>query len=98
MEPDFSKTEDLLKLVDGIEVTYATRKDECCGFGGTFSMWDVSCSGQMGKDKVHDYANNGIQYVTSADYSCLLHQQSIANKLGLDIKTYYISEILNGDV
>lgn len=98
MEPNFSKTEDLLKLVDGIEVAYATRRDECCGFGGTFSVWDTSCSGQMGKDKVQDYINNDIHHVTSADWSCLVHQQSVANKLGLDIKTYYISEILNGDV
>ena len=52
----------------------------------------------MGLDKVSDYQRNGLQYVTSADFSCLLHQQCIANKHGVDIKTYYISEILNGDV
>ena len=98
MEPNFSKTEDLLKLVDGLEVSYADRRDECCGFGGTFSIWDKSCSGQMGLDKVHDYERNQLQYVTSADFSCLLHQQCIANKHGVNIKTYYISEILNGDV
>lgn len=97
MEPNFSKTEDLLKLVDGIEVAYADRRDECCGFGGTFSVWDKSCSGQMGLDKVSDYERNQLQYVTSADFSCLLHQQCIANKHGINIKTYYISEILNGD-
>lgn len=95
--PDYSKTEDLLRLVDGLEVAYATRRDECCGFGGTFSIWDESCSGQMGLDKVSDYARNGLHYVTSADFSCLLHQQCVARKYGVDIKTYYIAEILNGD-
>ena len=98
MEPDFSKTEALLKLVDGIEIVYADRKDECCGFGGTFAVWDISCAGQMGLDKVNDYVRQNTKYVTSADYSCLLHQQSIAKKNGIDIKTYYIAEILNGDV
>lgn len=97
MIPDFSKTESLLNLVDGLEVVYATRRDECCGFGGTFTIWDMECSGQMGLDKVNDYARNGYKYVTSADFSCLLHQQSIARKIGLDIKTFYITEILNGD-
>ena len=93
----FSKTQDLLELVEGIEVGYATRRDECCGFGGTFSIWDQSCSGQMGLDKVSDYERNGFKYVTSADFSCLLHQQTTAKKYGVDIQCFYISEILNGD-
>lgn len=97
MIPDYSKTADLLNLVEGLEVAYATRRDECCGFGGVFSIWDESCSSQMGLDKVSDYERNGLKYVTSADFSCLLHQQCIARKNGVDIKTYYIAEILNGD-
>ncbi|MCM1111303.1 MAG: (Fe-S)-binding protein [Clostridium sp.] len=98
MIPDFSKTEDLLRLVDGIEIGYATRRDECCGFGGTFAIWDKSCSGQQGLDKVNDYASNGFRYVTSQDMSCLLHQSCIARKFRLDIQFLYITEILNGDV
>lgn len=97
MIPDFSKTAALLGLVDGLEVAYATRRDECCGFGGTFSMWDAPCAGQMGLDKVNDYLRNGLHYVTSADYSCLLHQSAVARKHGLDLKTFYIAELLNGD-
>lgn len=97
MEPYFSKTEDLLKLVRGLEVCYATRRDECCGFGGAFSIWDPDCAGQMGLDKVNDYARNGLNHVVSADFSCLVHQSTVARKHGIDLKTYYIAEILNGD-
>lgn len=96
--PEFSKTEDLLKLVDGIEIDYATRRDECCGFGGTFSIWDKDLAGQMGLDKVTDYNRKHIEYVTSADCSCLIHQQTVANKYKIPLKAYYIAEILNGDV
>ena len=95
-EKQFSKTADLLNLVEGLEIVYPTRKDECCGFGGTFSIWSTDCSGQMGMDKITDYKNNDITYVTSADYTCLLHQQKIADKAGIDIKTFFIAEILNG--
>lgn len=93
----FDKCADLLKLVDGIEVGYAERKDECCGFGGAFTIWDAPCSGQQGRDKVSDYERNGFKYVTSQDMSCLLHQQTVAEKNGLDLKMFYITEILNGD-
>lgn len=97
MIPPFDKCADLLNLVDGIEVGYATRRDECCGFGGAFAIWDTSCSGQQGRDKVDDYVQNGFKYVTSQDMSCLLHQQTVADKNGLDLKMFYITEILNGD-
>lgn len=96
IEP-FDKTADLLRLVEGIEIGYATRRDECCGFGGTFTIWDPACSGQMGLDKVSDYTVNGFKYVTSQDMSCMIHQQTIARKNGLDLKMFYITEILNGD-
>lgn len=95
--PYFSKMEDLLKLVDGIELGYADRRDECCGFGGTFCIWDKDCSGQMGLDKVMDYNRNGFEVVTSADCSCLLHQESTAKKHNVPLKAYYVAEILNGD-
>lgn len=97
VEPEYSKPEALLRLVDGIEVCYASRRDECCGFGGAFSIWDTECAGQMGLDKVNDYAANGLKYVTSADFSCLLHQETVARKHGIDLKAFYIAEILNGD-
>lgn len=97
VEKQFSKLEDLLGLVEGIEVGYASRKDECCGFGGTFAVWDQPCSGQMGLDKVTDYMEQGLRYVVSGDCSCLLHQEGIARRNGIPLKAYHISEILNGD-
>lgn len=93
----FDKCADLLRLVDGLEVGYAERRDECCGFGGMYSIWDPQCSGQQGRDKVNDYHRQGFRYVTSQDMSCMIHQQTVAKKIGLDLKMFYITEILNGD-
>ena len=52
----------------------------------------------MGLDKVSAYVRNNVKYVTSADFSCMLHQSGVAKKQGLDPEFFYISEILNGDV
>ena len=60
-------------------------------------MWDAPCAGQQGLDKVNDYVANGLEYVTSADFSCLLHQQTVARKHGINLKMFYIAELLNGD-
>src|SRR3954469_2255690 len=43
--PAFSKTQAVLANLEGLQLTELVRKDECCGFGGTFSVAEeaVSC-------------------------------------------------------
>lgn len=36
----FSKPVSLLKMVKGIELIELDRTDECCGFGGTFCVFE----------------------------------------------------------
>ena len=47
IEP-FSKIKNLLSLVEGITVRGPERPDECCGFGGMFSMEEKEVSVKMG--------------------------------------------------
>ena len=39
----------------GIEFVTPERPDECCGFGGTFSVFEEPVSAKMGYDKVNDH-------------------------------------------
>ena len=94
--PPFSKPMDLLSKVDGIEFVTPARPDECCGFGGTFSVFEEAVSARMGYDKVSDHARAGADYIVSADTSCLMHQKGCAERLGLPVKFMHIAEILNG--
>ena len=48
----FNKIKDLLNLVEGIQVLEPELPDECCGFGGMFSVEETAVSAQMGLDKV----------------------------------------------
>lgn len=95
-EPFFSKPLDLLRKVKGIEFVTPERPDECCGFGGTFSVFEEPVSAKMGYDKVNDHLRAGAEYIVSADMSCLMHQKGCAERLGLDIKFIHIAQILNG--
>jgi L-lactate dehydrogenase complex protein LldE len=96
-EPFFSKPLDLLSKVKGIEFVTPDRPDECCGFGGTFAVFEEPVSAKMGYDKVQDHRRAGAEYIVSADMSCLMHQKGCAERLGLDIKFIHIAQILNGD-
>ena len=96
VKPYFSKPLDLLRLVKGVELVDLARPDECCGFGGTFSVFEPAVSAKMGYDKVADQNRAGAQYVVSADSSCLMHQKGCAERLGLPLRYIHIAQVLNG--
>jgi len=91
----FSKPEYLLNFVEGIELVELTRKDECCGFGGTFCVAEEAVSAKMGKDRVADHIQNGAEYITGADLSCLMHMEGILRRQKSNVKVIHIAEILN---
>ena len=93
--PTFSKPEKLLGMVKGLELSKPKRLDECCGFGGTFCVFEEAVSVKMGKDRIHEHAANEVEYITGADTSCLMHLEGILKRNGSNIKTIHIAEILN---
>ncbi|KST58094.1 Fe-S oxidoreductase [Methylobacterium sp. GXS13] len=96
VKPYFSKPVDLLRMVKGVELVDLARPDECCGFGGTFSVFEPAVSAKMGYDKVADQNRAGAEYVVSADSSCLMHQKGCAERLGLPLRYIHIAQVLNG--
>lgn len=92
---DFSKIKDLLQLVDGITIKEPERKDECCGFGGMFSVEEPDVSVQMGTDKIDRHIATGAEYITGPDSSCLMHMQGIAKRLDKPIKFIHVVQILS---
>ncbi|MBD1394368.1 (Fe-S)-binding protein [Mucilaginibacter glaciei] len=95
VEPAYSKPESLLKLVNGIDLINLGRKDECCGFGGTFCVTEEAISAKMGKDRVADHLDHGAEYITGVDMSCLMHMEGILKRQGSKVKVIHIAEILN---
>lgn len=96
-ETPFSKPLDLLTKVEGVELVDIARPDECCGFGGTFCVYEPAVSARMGHDKVRDQKRSGADYVVSADSSCMLHMKGSAQRLGIPLKFKHIAQVLNGD-
>ncbi len=93
--PSFSKPGSLLAMVKDLELIELDRKDECCGFGGTFCVAEEAVSAKMGKDRVADHLRHGAEYITGADMSCLMHMEGILKRQGSQTKVLHIAEILN---
>ena len=95
MFPGFSKPEMLLNTVNGITLLKPERVDECCGFGGTFSVFEEAVSSKMGKDRVAQHAQNKVDYITGVDMSCLMHMEGVLRRQNSPIQVIHIAEILN---
>ena len=54
MAESYSKVNSLLEKAKGIEIIKLDREDECCGFGGTFSIFEPAISAKMGKERIND--------------------------------------------
>ena len=98
MAPSFSKPETLLSMVEGLKLCTPVRVDECCGFGGTFCVFEEAVSVKMGKDRITAHASNNVEYITGGDVSCLMHFEGILKRNNSKIKTIHIAEILNSSV
>jgi len=95
VSPAFSKPEQLLKMVDGLRFSMPVRPDECCGFGGSFCVFEEAVSVKMGKDRLREHNANDVQYITGTDVSCLMHLEGILRRQGSAVRTIHIAEILN---
>jgi len=85
----------VLRVVGGLELIELERKDECCGFGGTFCVFEEAVSVKMGQDRVTDHKNHGAEYITGVDMSCLMHLDGILRRQKSSVKVIHIAEILN---
>ena len=96
MIPRVDKVRSILNLVGGIEWCEPERTDECCGFGGTFSVNEPDVSASMGRDRIEDHVRAGSEVLASADMSCLMHLQGIIRREKRPIEVMHVAQILVG--
>jgi len=84
----------LLAQVRGLTLHEMDPADECCGFGGTFSVKFAEVSGAMARTKVDAILRTGAEMVVSADSSCLMQIQGALSRAGLPVQTMHLAEVL----
>ncbi len=84
----------LLGHVRGLELREMDAAEECCGFGGTFSVKFAEVSGGMARDKIASIVRTGASAVVSGDSSCLIQIQGALSRAGLPVRTLHLAEVL----
>jgi L-lactate dehydrogenase complex protein LldE len=84
----------LLSHVKGLTLREMDAAEECCGFGGTFSVKFPEISGGMSRTKIESILKTGADTVVGVDASCLLQLRGVLSRQGLPIKTVHLAQIL----
>lgn len=84
----------LLRAVRGLELVELSRAEECCGFGGTFSVKNADVSAAMLGDKMRHVLDTGAEVLTAVDTSCLMHIGGGLARNRAGVRTLHLAEIL----
>jgi L-lactate dehydrogenase complex protein LldE len=89
------EVEELLRQVRGATYVPLARQDQCCGFGGSFSVRYPQISGAMVNDKCQCIVQTGAQAVVSTDAGCLMNIGGRLRRLGSPVEVLHLAELLD---
>ena len=85
----------LLAGVDGVTQPAVADQEECCGFGGLFSVKNADISGAMLERKLAAIQASGADRVVSCDLGCLLHIGGGLHRRGSPIQVQHLAQLLD---
>jgi L-lactate dehydrogenase complex protein LldE len=89
-----TEPERLLQKVRGLELVPLERADECCGFGGSFSVRYPDISGAMVNDKVSYIEKANVDAVVATDAGCLMNIAGCLRRRGSKVRALHLAEVL----
>ncbi|WP_026413380.1 (Fe-S)-binding protein [Actinomadura oligospora] len=84
----------LLSAVRGLTLLPLGGADECCGFGGTFSLKNPAVSAAMCTDKVRHVLDTGAEVLCAVDNSCLVHIGGTMRRERAGVRVMHLAQIL----
>jgi L-lactate dehydrogenase complex protein LldE len=85
----------LITSVKGAEFVEMEGSDNCCGFGGTFSVKYPEISVAILDEKIKSIEEANVDAVVALDASCLMNIGGRLSRLGSNVKAMHLSELLN---
>lgn len=84
----------LLRAVRGLDLVELPGAEECCGFGGTFSLKNPDVSTAMVADKARNVVDTHAEFVVAGDNSCLLNIGGALGRQQSGVRPIHLAEIL----
>lgn len=84
----------LLDNIPGAEFTMLPRRDECCGFGGLFSIEHPEISKEMLERKISNLLSIEAETLVACDAGCIAHISGGLHRKNIDREVLHIAEVL----
>ncbi len=84
----------LLRNVRGLTYVALADADQCCGFGGTFSVKNADVSSAMVAEKARCVVDTNAEVCAAIDNSCLMQIGGALNRMSTGTRTVHLAEIL----
>jgi L-lactate dehydrogenase complex protein LldE len=89
----------LLAKMKGVELKEMSGCEECCGFGGTFSVKFGEVSAAIAERKCDFIHASGAPAVVGGDLGCLLNIEGKLRRMGDETtRVLHVAEVLAGDL
>ena len=89
-----TEPERLLRRVRDLTLVPLERHDECCGFGGSFSVRYPGISGAMVRDKCGFIEQAKVDAVIATDAGCLMNMAGCLRRQGRRVQALHLAEVL----
>jgi L-lactate dehydrogenase complex protein LldE len=84
-----------LSAVDGARQMDVRDHEECCGFGGLFSVKNAEISNSMLERKAAAIEASGAERVVSCDLGCLMHIGGGLHRRGSKVRAQHLAQFLD---
>ncbi|MBI5933793.1 MAG: (Fe-S)-binding protein [Chloroflexi bacterium] len=86
----------LLSAVKGAQIVELPHADECCGFGGIFSVVHPEVSKEMLLKKIENLEASQSPTLVIPDAGCLMHIAGGLHRMGKGQRAVHLAEVLAG--
>lgn len=88
----------LLRGVRGAELVELPGADECCGFGGSFSVRLPEVSTAILDKKLANAESTGARCLVACDAGCLMQMGGGLSRRGSRVKAVHLAQVLAGEL
>ncbi|MHC4908948.1 MAG: (Fe-S)-binding protein [Planctomycetota bacterium] len=88
------ETERLATGIKGLEMRPLPRREQCCGFGGTFAVNYGSISGTMVRDKVQCAVETGAETLIVNEAGCSMNIGGACHRQGANVRIASMAEVI----
>jgi len=89
---------ELLRRVRGLEYVELLRKEDCCGFGGTFAVKMADMSEAMVCEKARCVRETKADVLVGTDMGCLLNIAGRLDREGAGVRVLHLAQLLEEGV